>query len=358
MKRKQGFETVFRAIWHYFLFFLLVAFVTTSCMSLFVSVFSSTLDISLTDENVGVAAKLTFLNVLLISLIFTLIDSLRRRYTVIRPAKKIANAAEKLIQGDFSVRIDETRLPGSDEAFFDIIKCVNQVAAELESVETLRTDFTANVSHELKTPLSVIGNYATLLKDPNLSSEKRIEYANAIGDCARRTSDMITNILRLNRLENQQIYPKSEKFDLGEQLRLCLLQFEDIWESKNIDVDTDLDDGVCVCADSELLSPVWNNLLSNAFKFTQSGGKVCVSLKTDGEFAVVKISDSGCGMTQEVGKHVFEKFYQGDTSHASEGNGLGLALVKRVIDIMQAEITLESCVGVGTTFTVKLRRCA
>jgi signal transduction histidine kinase len=134
------------------------------------------------------------------------------------------------------------------------------------------------------------------------------------------------------------------------------LQYESVWEKANIEIETDIEDEVKVEADAELLSLVWNNLFSNAFKFTGDGGKVSVSLTTDGNCAVVSVSDTGCGMPPEVGAHIFEKFYQGDTSRATQGNGLGLALVKRVVDIMQGEIGVESAVGKGTTFTVKIEK--
>ena len=143
---------------------------------------------------------------------------------------------------------------------------------------------------------------------------------------------------------------------MSEQLCECLLQFENIWEKKNIEIETDIAEDVKVEADAELLSLVWNNLFSNAFKFTDEGGSVSISLIATEHHAIVKVTDTGCGMTAEVGSHIFEKFYQGDPSHSVQGNGLGLALVKRVIDIMQGEIIVESVVGKGSVFTVKIRR--
>lgn len=134
------------------------------------------------------------------------------------------------------------------------------------------------------------------------------------------------------------------------------MQYESAWEKSEIEIDTDIAENVKIKADAELLSHVWNNLFSNAIKFTPSGGIVKVMLEADEHYATVKVSDTGCGMSAEVGAHIFEKFYQGDTSHASRGNGLGLALVKRVVDIMQGEISVESAVGKGSTFTVKIRR--
>lgn len=356
MKSEKFVKTVLKWINHYVTFFLLVAFVITCCILLFVTAVSDTLEMNLTEENLNVAAKLTFANVVLLSLIFTVIDRIRRKFMVDMPVKRITDAAEKIMQGDFTVRIQPQSRFATDEKFNEIIVCFNKMAAELGSVETLRTDFIANVSHEMKTPLAVMQNYGTLLQVPNLSDEKRLEYAKGVTDGSRRLADMMTNILKLNRLENQQIYPETTDVDLGEQLCECLLRYENVWEQSDIEIDTDIAENVIVRADAELLSHVWNNLFSNAFKFTGPGGTVTVTLTATEHHAIVQVKDTGCGMSPETGAHIFEKFYQGDTSHATQGNGLGLALVKRVIDIMRGEIRVESTLGKGTTFTVRIRR--
>ena len=340
----------------YIIFFLLVAFVITCCMTLFLHMMTRAAELELTQEHIEQAAKVTFLNVVLLSLLCTVIDGIRRKFMVDRPVQKIVNAAEQIMKGNFSIRIPPLRSMDSMNGFDVIADYLNQIAKELSGTETLRTDFIANVSHELKTPLTVIQNYGTMLQQPNLSEEKRLEYAKAITDTSRRLANLITNILKLNKLENQQIYPKVETYDLGEQLCECLLAFENAWEDKNLEIETDVEEEVLVDADAELLSLVWNNLFSNAIKFTEPYGRVSLSLKSEGEFAVVQVADTGCGISSEVGKHIFEKFYQGDTSHATQGNGLGLALVKRVMDIMGGDITVSSEVGTGSTFTVKLRR--
>ena len=358
MKDEKRMRGLLRALANYFTFFLLVAFVITCCMMLFLNILSDTLEITFSGENISLAAKVTFWNVILISLLFTVIDTVRRKLTVDRPVRRISEAAEKMIRGNFDVRIPTMSGLVSDSKFNEIIECINHMAEELSGVETLRTDFIANVSHEMKTPLAVMQNYGALLQEEDLPEEKRMEYARAITDASRRLSDMMTNILKLNRLENQQIYPHAETYDLGEQLCESLLNYESVWESKNIEIETDIAEDVLVSADEELLSLVWNNLFSNAFKFTDERGRVRLILTADEKYATVKVSDTGCGMSSEVGKHIFEKFYQGDTSHATQGNGLGLALVKRVVDIMQCEIGVESEVSVGTTFTVKIRRIA
>ena len=352
--KKPSLRSILRTVNNYVVFFLVVAFAVTCCMLLFVNTLADTMGLTLTEENIAVAAKLTFGNVVLITLIFGTIDFIRRKIMVDRPVKIITSATEKIMQGDFSVRVSPMHGAGM-EGFNQIGKAINAMAEELSGTETLRTDFIANVSHELKTPLAVMQNYGKLLQQPGLDEKTRIEYAKAISDSARRLANMMTNILKLNRLENQQIYPQTAEYDLSEQLCQCLLQFENVWETKEIGIETDIADGVTVKADAELLSLVWNNLFSNAFKFTEPGGTVRVRLTATEHHAIVKVEDTGCGMTPEVGAHIFEKFYQGDPSRATQGNGLGLALVKRVIDIMQGQISVESAAGKGTTFTVKIR---
>ena len=356
MKNENAARKIFKTISNFFIFFLLVSVVITCCLMLFTSTLQDSIGREFTQSEITAAAKATMVNVVLISIAMAVIDYLRRKFTVQKPAEKISEAAEKMIAGDFSVRIKPVAKFATDDTFNDIIECINKMAEELSGVETLRTDFIANVSHEMKTPLTVMQNYVTLLQVPDLPEEKRIEYAKAITDASRRLADMMTNILKLNRLENQQIYPNPTTFNLGEQLCESLLQYESVWKRKNIEIETEIADSVLVSADEELLLLVWNNLFSNAFKFTEDGGRVTLTLTADEKYATVRVSDTGCGMSAEVGAHIFEKFYQGDASHATQGNGLGLALVKRVIDIMQGEIGVESEVGIGTTFTVKIRR--
>ena len=273
-----------------------------------------------------------------------------------RPVQKIIRAAEKVMQGNLSVRVDKGHNVDPNDGFNIIIDYFNRMVEELSGMETLRTDFNSNVSHELKTPLAVMQNYATMLQQSDLPEEKRREYAKSIADASRRLVDLITNILKLNKLENQQIFPDKQTFNLGEQLYECLLGSENIWGSKDLQIDTEIEDDVYVEADGELITLVWNTLFSNAMKFTEPGGSVSLRLQADGDMAVVQVSDTGCGISPEVGTHIFEKFYQGDTYHSTQGNGLGLALVKRVVDINGGDISVESALGKGSSFTVTLRR--
>lgn len=360
MRRKSK-EQLFRqalcSVWRYILYFLFMSFVITCCMLLFMNTMSDAMGVTLSKHEISQAARVTFLNVVLLSLICTVLDGIRRKYMVERPVKRIADAAEKIMQGDLTTRIQPLEgYINSVGTFNEIIVYFNRMAEELSNIETLRTDFISNVSHELKTPLAIMQNYGMILQQSNLPEEKRLEYAKAITDASRRLADLISNILKLNKLENQQIFPSKQTYNLGEQLCECLLNFEDAWESKNLEIDTDIEENVYVETDLELLNLVWNNLFSNAIKYTEPGGSVFLQLKTDNDAAIVQITDTGCGISKEVGQHMFEKFYQGDTSHAMQGNGLGLALVKRVVDIVHSDIFVESEVGKGSTFTVKLRR--
>lgn len=347
---------VLKVLHRYIVYFLLMGFIISCCMGLFVTVMASSMDITLTADDIGMAAKLTFGNVLFLSFVCTWIDFFRRKLTVERPVQEIINGAKTMMEGNFHVRIPHMNTLDKEDGLNEIIDCLNNMAQELSSMETLRTDFVANVSHELKTPLAVIQNYGMLLQKEDLPEKERIEYASAVTEASRRLADLITNILKLNKLENQQIFPVNQSFNLSEQLCECLLQFEEIWEEKEIEIDADIEEDVWVSSDPELLSIVWNNLLSNAMKFTEQGGTVKVEISTQEEDIIVKIVDNGCGMSAETGKHIFDKFYQGDTSHATKGNGLGLALVKRIINITQSEIQVSSVLGKGTTFTVKLKR--
>ncbi len=354
MKEKSKVKKVLLSLYHYFCFFLLMAFLITCCMLLFLDTMSDSMGIEFTRENIKIAAGLTFGNVVLLSAICTVIDALRRKFTIDRPVKEIVAAAEKIAKGDYSVRIPRIHSINRADGLEEIVDCYNKMAEELCGIEMMQSDFIANVSHELKTPLAVMQNYATLLQSEDLSEEDRLRYAKSISQSCHALAELITNILKLNKLENQQIYPAATSYHLTEQICECLLFYEKIWEEKAIEMEIDLQEDVYIVSDPELLSLVWNNLFSNAMKFTQNGGRVQVSLKREESHVMLSVTDNGCGISPEVGRHIFEKFYQGDTSHATKGNGLGLALVKRVIDIVGGDISVQSEVGQGSTFTVRI----
>lgn len=270
------------------------------------------------------------------------------------PLQAISEATKKVAHGDFSVYIPTINTPDKLDYLDVMIMDLNKMIEELGSIETLKTDFVSNVSHEMKTPIAVIKNSAQLLQMNGMSEEQRLEYAKNIDSAAGRLSDLITNILKLNKLEHQNIVPETEDYDVCRQLCDCIIQFEDRWEEKEIELDIDLEEKAFVRADEELMALVWNNLLSNAVKFTEPGGQIAVRQTSGQDWVEVSVSDTGCGMSQDTVKHIFDKFYQGDTSHSKEGNGLGMALVYRVIQLLDGEIQVTSEAGKGSTFTVKL----
>lgn len=271
-----------------------------------------------------------------------------------KPVLELRKAVEKVANGDFSVYVAPLHVTGKQDYLDAMMMDFNKMVEELGSIEVLKTDFFSNVSHEIKTPLAVIYNNAELLQKEGLSDEKRKEYTETILHASRRLSNLITNMLKLNKLEKQAIKPVPQKFDLCAQLCECALLFESQWEEKNIEFEADLEDQMWIEGDEELLSLVWTNLLSNAIKFTPSKGMVTLSQTSNDNEVIVTISDTGCGMEEKTLKKIFEKFYQGDTSHSTEGNGLGLALVKRILELSEGYVTVESTVGKGSTFTVCL----
>ena len=328
-------------------FFVLIAFIMQMAILCYDFITQKT-------SNVSLIAILILIEVIILATFCTIFDWIRRKIMVDRPTKKILEATEKIAEGDFSVRLKIKHEYGKYNEYDLIMANLNKMAIELEKNEVLKTDFISNVSHEIKTPLAVIQNYAILLEDESLDSETRKTYSKTLIGASKRITDLITNILKLNKLENQEIQEKHEAFNLTDSLAESVVAFESIIENKKIELNCDFDE-VSVFSSKSLLEIVWNNLISNAIKFTPNGGKIDVLLKQKDKNVEVSVKDTGLGMTSEVGARIFEKFYQGDTSHASAGNGLGLALVKKVIDILGGEILVQSEIGKGSTFTILLK---
>ena len=269
---------------------------------------------------------------------------------IFKPIERLSKGLRRVSTGDFSVRLKEKSMFA---AIREMYGDFNAMAKELAGVETLRSDFVSNVSHEFKTPLAAIEGYATLLQDKNLSSDKAQEYLGKIISNAHKLSILTGNILNLSKLENQNNVPNRKPFDLSEQIRKTILMLESAWEEKNISFDLSLPD-IQYSGDAGMLFHVWYNLIGNAIKFSEKNSAIRIDLRTAENKVYVTVEDHGCGIDEQTLPHIFEKFYQGDTSHSADGNGLGLALVKRIVILCGGEILVKSEKNTGSECTVVL----
>ncbi len=266
------------------------------------------------------------------------------------PINKLSEAMSKVAKGDFSVRLNTK---SSYREIVNINTNFNLMTTELGATEVLQTDFVSNVSHEFKTPINAIEGYATLLQDSVGASQEQLEYINKILYNTKRLSSLVGNILLLSKVDNQVIQSKSVRYRLDEQIRQSIIVLEPEWEAKNIEFDVEMD-SIEYTGAQELMLHVWNNLLGNAIKFDPVGGIIIIRLHRDGSKIVFRIEDNGPGISEDAQKHIFDRFYQADSSHKEEGNGLGLSLVKRILDICHGEIHVENVRPNGCRFTVEL----
>lgn len=268
----------------------------------------------------------------------------------IRTIINISNATQEVTKGNFDIKLDEN-IKATE---INTMVCnFNRMIRELKNTELFRNDFIENVSHEFKTPLSAIEGYATLLQKKDLSRDKQIEYTKKILFNTKRLSSLTGNILLLSRLENQEIEIQKENYSLDEQIREIILLFEPQWTNKNLELDIELE-SIYYIGNKELLAQVWQNIIGNAIKFVSNNGKIHIILFKEKNKIKIMIADNGIGMNSDVIHRIYEKFYQGDESHSTSGNGLGLTLSKRIIDLHNGDIQVSSKEEKGTTFTIVL----
>lgn len=269
---------------------------------------------------------------------------------VYAPMKKVIRAMEQVADGDFSVRLEDR---SSDKEIMELYTGFNLMAHELGAMEVLQTDFVSNVSHEFKTPINAIEGYSMLLQGSENLSEQQEEYLEKIVFNTRRLSSLVGSILLLSKLENQQISTKKTVFRLDEQIRQSIVAKEPEWSRKEVDFDVELE--ACDYEGSEpMLRHVWDNLIGNAIKFGPQGGLIRIRLLRQDSKLLFTIEDEGPGLAEDAVKHIYDKFYQGDSSHKEEGNGLGLALVKRILHLEKGSIKAENLPDKGCIFTVEL----
>ena len=284
------------------------------------------------------------------SLVVGIILSFFTGKILLAPIKKLQFSMEEVSNGNFDIQLDEDT---SFDEVVDMFHYFNLMVKELKATETIQSDFISNASHEFKTPLNAIEGYATLLNDDSISDEEKRLYVNKILLNTKRMNQLVHNVLLLSKLDNHSISKQNSMYLLDEQIRQSILFLESKWEVKNIEFDIDFDT-INYYGNELLLIHVWNNLISNAIKFSPSNGVVKMSLKTIDNEIIFTISDNGPGVDEECKKYIFNKFYQADTSHKEEGYGLGLALVKRIVELAYGSVEVQNIEPTGCMFVVKL----
>jgi len=270
----------------------------------------------------------------------------------LRPINKLVSGMNRLADGDFKVRLQYGKMIERFPVFAEIVESFNKMAEQLENTEMLRSDFINNFSHEFKTPIVSIVGFAEILESTNLTEEERSLYISAIKEESKRLSSMASNILELTKVENQSILTDVSRYNVSEQIRSALVLLEGKWSKRRIDFNFDFDEYDLI-GNEELLRQVWINLLDNAIKFVDEGGKIAVNIMHSGAYLRVDISNTGMTIPLDKQKFIFNKFYQADESHSTKGNGIGLAVVKKIVELHHGRIDVKSENGI-TTFSVFL----
>jgi len=297
----------------------------------------------------GIPATLRLLILGICFMIGLMIEGFVNR-KIFRPISRLNESMKEVAKGNFDLNLTNN---SNIHEVKEMMGNFQLMTKELSNIEMFRNDFVNSVSHEFKTPMAAIEGYATLLQSDDLTDEERQSYTTNIINNTKRLTNLSNNILKLSRLENQELYLEKSNFDLAEQIRTAILTLEREWGEKEIELDIDIDE-IDYHGNHDLLFQVWLNLIHNAIKFTPRKGEIKISLKQEDQRISFQIVDNGIGITPETRKHIFEKFYQSDRSQNSEGNGLGLPLVRRIVNLHKGIINVESTVGIGSTFTVTL----
>ncbi len=288
--------------------------------------------------------------ILFVSVILGTVTTIVFSRLVLTPVVRLNKALKAVAEGDFTVRLDEKSILKEIQ---DSCRSFNIMAEQLAATELLQTDFVSNVSHEIKTPVSAIEGYAMLLQGDDFTAGDRAKYVEKILFNTRRLSSLVQNVLLLSKLDNQTVPPKTERFRLDEQVRYAIVALEPKWEKKEIEFDVDME-SVMFTGCEPLLAHIWQNLIDNAIKFDPYGGLIRIRLHDDGEAVVFTIRDNGPGVPPEHIGRIFGKFYQSDSSHKDEGNGLGLALVRQITELHHGTVSVENHPDGGCQFTVRL----
>lgn len=269
--------------------------------------------------------------------------------TVIKPIKAVSDAMQQVTRGNFDIQLE---VVGNDEISV-LQRNFNTMTDGLKQNEEMSKNFASIVSHEYKTPIAAITGYAQLLYNGGLEEEEEKQYIKTILEQSKRLSNLSVNMLQLARLDSNTVGMSKEMFSLDEQIRNVIVNMENLWEQKNIEMDINLDKAQVYC-NSQMLYHVWENLLSNAIKFTPENGKITVTCQVSDNYAVVKVADTGCGISPENIPHIFERFYKSDSEVNADGNGLGLAITQKIIQLSGGKVSVESEAGKGSLFTVTL----
>lgn len=349
-KEKKKF--IGRMLFQMIMIVLIVLFVSYICLYILlkIMVLSGNIVIKAPEKPIHpISANFILIFIAFVSTVIGLIISIYLSRRFLKPIEELKKATEKVANGDFDIKIKKIPLNEMGE----LVENFNIMVSELKKNETLKSDFISNVSHEFKTPLSSIQGYATLLQDDTLCEEDRNKYINYVIQSTTKLTTLVNNILKITKIDNQKISIDNKPYQLDEQIRESVLFFEKEWNEKNLELDIDLDK-VVITADEVLLSNVWNNLISNAIKYSHPNGKIRIRLEKKENQVEVKIKDNGIGIAEESLPYIFDKFYQADKSHSGEGNGLGLSLSKKIVLLSKGNISVTSKLNEGSEFTVIL----